>query len=144
MNKSRLLANNKSRGISQKAFVFRKDGTFLTMRRTKTAPSNPLNWDFPGGDIEFGEDPKSSMTREILEETGLSIKELRPFDVEGHITNKGDYWITIAYKAFTNSDKITLSWEHDLYKWVTLDEFLRLKIPKKFRKFAKTLKSIKN
>mgnify|MGYP001589925562 CR=1 FL=1 len=57
-------------GFSQKAFVFGKNGKFLTMRRTKTAPSNPLRWDLPGGDVEFGEDPLKSIVREVGEESG--------------------------------------------------------------------------
>jgi len=42
------------------------------MRRTETAPSNPLKWDLPGGDVEYGEDPKKAILREIKEETGFN------------------------------------------------------------------------
>ena len=129
-------------GFSQKAFIFNKDGKFLTMRRTKTAPSNPLKWDLLGGDIEFGEDPRESIIREIKEETGFTVKNLIPFDVEAHIDLNNEYWVTAAYKVSNPKGKLSISWEHDLYKWVTIDEFLKLKISKKLRKFANSLKKI--
>ncbi len=134
---------NKEFGLSQKAFIFNKDGKFLTMRRTKTAPSNPLKWDLPGGNIEFGEDPLKSIIREIKEETGLICKNPIPFDVKAYVYKPNDYWVTIAYKTFKLKGKLSISWEHDLYKWVTIDEFLKLKIPIKLRAFAITLKKSK-
>lgn len=129
-------------GFSQKAFVFNKQGRFLAIRRTKTAPHGPLKWDVPGGEVEFGEDPYKSMAREIKEEAGLIAKDLRVFDVHGHVNAYGDHWITIAYTAKVSKGKLTISWEHDLYKWLTLDEFLKMNILMKLRKFAKTLKYI--
>jgi 8-oxo-dGTP pyrophosphatase MutT (NUDIX family) len=129
-------------GLSQKAFIFNKDGKFLTIRRTKTAPTNPLKWDLPGGDIEIGEDPKKSMLREIKEETGFVASGLIPFDVEAYTYPGENYWVTIAYMTSNPKGKMLISWEHDLHKWVTVDEFLKLKIPTKLRKFAKKLKTL--
>ena len=131
-------------GFSQKVFIFGNNGKFLTIRRTKTAPSNPLKWDLPGGDVEFGENPLKSIIRETKEETGYVIKSPVPFDVEAHINTLGDYWVTVAYKAFIASGKLSISWEHDLYRWVTANEFLKLRIPKKLRMFATTLKKQKH
>lgn len=130
-------------GFSQKTFVFNKQGKFITLRRTETAPSHPLYWDLPGGDIEFNENPYKSMLREIKEETGLTARNLSLFDIFSGVNSIGDYWITTAYTAFVANNKLKISWEHDLYKWVTVDEFLKLKIPKKLRGFAKNLKKIK-
>lgn len=129
--------------FAQKAFVFDKDGKFLAMRRTKTAPANALKWDLPGGDIEFGEDPIKSIQREIKEETGFVVNNPIIFDIEAHINSQGEYWVTGAFRAFNPKGKLFISWEHDLYKWVTVDEFLKLKISKKLRRFANTLKKNK-
>jgi len=122
--------------VAQKAFIFRKDGKFLTMRRTKTAPAHPLTWDLPGGVAEFGEDPLPAMRREIREETNLTAGSLRPFDVEAHASKEGVYWFTVMYAASEIRGTFKISWEHDLYKWVTLDEFLKLKVPRRLRGFA--------
>lgn len=126
-------------GFCQKAFVFNKKGKFLTMRRTKTAPTNPLKWDLPGGNVEFGENPLKSILREIKEETGLDVKSVTPIDIEGHLNLQNNYKIMLAYRAFVSKGKFSISWEHDLYKWVTADEFLKLKTTNKLKKFAKSL-----
>ena len=136
------ITKTKVLGFAENAFLFNEDGKFLTMRRTKTAPSNSLKWDLPGGDVEFGEDPIKSIKREIKEETGFTVGDLVPFDIEAHFDLKDEYWVTVAFKAFKPKGKMLISWEHDLYKWVTIDEFLKLKIPKKLRKFANSLKKI--
>jgi len=126
-------------GISQKAIVFNKEGKFLTLHRTSTAPSNPDKWDFPGGDLDFGEDTIEGMTREIKEEAGLEVKDLKPFDIESNIYEDEEFWVTIAYTAKVIVDKVVLSFEHDKFKWVTPEEFLRLESPDKLKRFVKNL-----
>lgn len=124
-------------GVSQKVLIFNKKGELLTIRRTKTAPTRPLCWDFPGGDVDFGENAITGIHREIKEETGLEVKNLTPFDVESHINKKGDFWITIAYKAVTLSDKVVLSYEHDKIQWLSPQKFLKLKSAPKLKRFVK-------
>ena len=127
-------------GVSQKAIVFNEEGKFLTLHRTSSAPSNPDKWDFPGGDLDFGEDAIEGITREAKEESGLEVKDLKPFDVESHINKKGDFWVTIAYTAKAASDEVTLSFEHDEFEWLTAGEFLKLESPDKLKRFVKNLK----
>ncbi len=123
----------KNIGVTQKAVVIRADGKFLTMRRSKTAPSHPLAWDLPGGELEYGEDPVAGIIREIKEETGLAIQDSKPFDVFGH-KNPGGFWVTIAYVCKAKTSDVTLSYEHTDYQWVTKEEFLKLpSTPKNIR-----------
>lgn len=139
MKKGSNRADKKKIGFSQKAFVFNRNGKFLTMRRTHTAPSGPLSWDLPGGVVDYGEKPVAAIRREIKEETGLAVKNLIPFDVEAHTSKNGEYWITVLYAAEASSGKFSVSWEHDLHKWVTKTEFLKMKIKAGFRSAAKRL-----
>ena len=126
-------------GVSQKAIIFNKEGKILTIYRSKTAPSRPNTWDFPGGDLDFGEDATEGILREIKEETGLKIKELMPFDVASRINERGDFWVTIAYKAKTDSNKVILSFEHTEFKWVIPEEFLILESSNTQKRFIKNL-----
>jgi ADP-ribose pyrophosphatase YjhB (NUDIX family) len=34
-------------------------------------------WGLPGGDLKYGEDPAAGVRRELFEETGLSVKDIR-------------------------------------------------------------------
>jgi len=129
----------KNIGVSQKAVIFNKEEKFLIIHRTSTTPSNPNKWDFPGGDLNFGEDTINGLIREVKEETGLEIKDAEPFDVESHINEKDEFWVTIAYKGKTDSDKVILSFEHDEFKWATFEEFLNLESPDKLRRFIKKI-----
>lgn len=125
--------------FSQKAFVFRDDNAFLTLRRTKEAPTHPLHWDLPGGAIERGEDPTAAALREIKEESGLSVINLTMFDVASNINEFDEYWVTLAYTAHTKEQTVHISWEHDKYEWITLDAFITRDIPDTQRRFAQTL-----
>lgn len=126
-------------GVSQKAIIFDREGKILVLRRSGTAPSNPGKWDFPGGDLEFGEDAIGGIIREIREEAGLEVKNLNLFDVESHINKEGDFWVTIAYIAKAVSDKVILSYEHDEFKWLTAEDFLKLESSEKLRCFVGNL-----
>ena len=48
-----------------------KDGQILICQRTKHQPM-PLKWEFPGGKIEEGEQPRDALRRELDEELGIS------------------------------------------------------------------------
>jgi 8-oxo-dGTP diphosphatase len=47
-----------------------KDGKILVCQRTKHQ-TMPLKWEFPGGKIEDGEQPRDALRRELEEELGI-------------------------------------------------------------------------
>ena len=90
------------------AALILRDGKILICQRTKHQPM-PLKWEFPGGKIEEGEQPRDALRRELEEEIGIDARignevarlqhnyknggavELRFFDVpeyKGEIENR--------------------------------------------------------
>lgn len=124
--------------LSQKAYVCRPDGRFLALLRTETAPTRPLKWDLPGGRFEDGEGPAASVLREIEEETGLSVRDIRPIGIAGEHHDDGSHSITIAYRAEADSTDVMLSYEHAEYRWVTKEEFLTLDSSDKWQEITRT------
>lgn len=51
------------------ALIF-KDGKVLVCQRTRHQ-TMPLKWEFPGGKIEAGEQPRDALRRELEEELGI-------------------------------------------------------------------------
>jgi 8-oxo-dGTP diphosphatase len=52
-----------------------KDGKVLmTLRTEEELPDAHMKWEFPGGKAEATETPEQAVTREIFEETGVTVK----------------------------------------------------------------------
>jgi 8-oxo-dGTP diphosphatase len=59
--------------------MIERDGQVLLVRRA-VDPGRGL-WCFPGGYVDFGEDPVVAAVRECREETGLTVEDLELLDV---------------------------------------------------------------
>jgi len=125
--------------VSQKAIILNSGGKILALRRSGTDPSRPLTWDFPGGQLEDGENLEESMRREIREEAGIEVADLRVFDAYGNYDKQGEFWVMICYLAHSDAPEIVLSYEHDQYQWLTREEFLKLESSEKIKYFLQRL-----
>ncbi len=128
------------------AAIIKKDGKYLLAQRKDDCKSAPGKWEFPGGKVEFGEDPKDALKREIREELGIDIENLRVFDVTSSVNPKSRYphIVMISYLADWKSGEMKLLDCKDakMVKLEQLDKFdliqgdaeLVLSLQKKFRK----------
>ena len=55
------------------AALIQKEGKLLVCQRTRHQ-TMPLKWEFPGGKIEDGEQPRDALRRELEEEIGIQAK----------------------------------------------------------------------
>jgi 8-oxo-dGTP diphosphatase len=55
------------------AALIMKNGKVLVCQRTRHQ-SMPLKWEFPGGKIEDGEQPRDALRRELEEELGIDAR----------------------------------------------------------------------
>ena len=73
-NGTRLTNQNGSPVMKQVvAALILKDGKVLVCQRTRHQ-SMPLKWEFPGGKIEDGEQPRDALRRELEEELGIDAQ----------------------------------------------------------------------
>jgi 8-oxo-dGTP diphosphatase len=55
------------------AGVIEREGRVLICQRRRD-DSHPLKWEFPGGKVEPGEDPRAALERELREELGIEAR----------------------------------------------------------------------
>lgn len=70
------------------AGVIRRGDKILIAQRKPDSRLEPLKWEFPGGKIEFTEDPRACLAREIREEMDFEIKVADIFEVVSHNYHK--------------------------------------------------------
>lgn len=95
-----------------------RDDKFLVMHNNGVKADL---WELPGGRMEFGETAEETLKREIMEETGLIVSPIKLLDTWN--LNKVDRQITgIIYLCSIEEGEVTLSEEHDSFKWIKADK----------------------
>lgn len=109
-----------------------KKGQFLiTLRNEPKHPETHNKWQVTGGGIEFGESPEQALAREMQEELSVSVRILHPLPIaKTWVWNlpKGKYHILLlCYIVDIGDQTPKLDGDENLdYRWVTLDELLKL------------------
>jgi 8-oxo-dGTP pyrophosphatase MutT (NUDIX family) len=118
--------------IYQKCAVMNSNNEVLLLRRSDTARSRPLGWDLPGGSLHFGEDLEEGIKREISEEADLEVENLRFIHAQSFLRDDR-YSLMIGYMGVVVDNEVTLSFEHDMYKWVKIEEAMLLDLPESYK-----------
>ncbi|MBX4196307.1 NUDIX domain-containing protein [Candidatus Pacearchaeota archaeon] len=108
--------------VAVKALITHQGKILLIRESQKYKEGTQLGkFDVVGGRIEPGHAFDESLLREIKEETGLDVKIGKPFFInEVRPLVKGEQWqiIRIFFNCQTDSSEVTLSEDHDAYKWI--------------------------
>jgi 8-oxo-dGTP pyrophosphatase MutT (NUDIX family) len=96
-------------------------------------------WDLPGGKINFKEDVKDCLKREVKEETNLDIKNLKilkPFCLR---FNDVPVFIVVYSAEISCDSSIIISYEHSEYDFFSKSEIKNLIMPQNFKNLIDTL-----
>ena len=100
------------------------DGLMLACRRA-TGKAAAGRWEFPGGKVEGGEDPRSALRRELREELGVDIEVGDLLDRS--TTQVGSLIIDLAtYEARLIGPRPHQSTDHDQLGWFAIEELAGL------------------
>lgn len=103
------------------AFLFDQKGELLLLRERGDAK---YVWDLPGGTLTDQERPIDGLRREVLEETGLTIRLLSPLCwLKRDIHDSGEPILVAFYVAEAADGEVSLSGEHMRYRWISIEEF---------------------
>ncbi|GFR34359.1 (deoxy)nucleoside triphosphate pyrophosphohydrolase [Thermobrachium celere] len=97
------------------AAIIENEGKILITQRKKEKHGGLL-WEFPGGKLEEGEDPKECIVREIKEELNIEIEVVDIFDVVFHRYTEFNM-LMLVYRCRLLGGEITAKEVED-FRWV--------------------------
>ncbi len=90
----------------------------LVLKRSMGVGTYRGRWAGVSGYIEAWETPLEAAEREVREETGVSkaalVREGRPLSIK----DQDRRWVVHPFLFDVSTDKLTLDWEHDDYRWM--------------------------
>ncbi len=103
-----------------------EQGKVLVTQRKKNS-SHGLLWEFPGGKVKEGEDPREALRRELKEELDVEVEVGMIFDAVFY--SYPEYPILLlVYRCRIEKGSLKPIGCHDL-RWVTLKELKKLAMP---------------
>ena len=139
------MGNNEYPGSPRVAVggVVIKEDRVLLVRRGK--PPSEGEWAIPGGSVELGETLQEAVRREILEETGISIRVGEPIhifddvrrDEAGHIRF---HYVILDFSGEFLSGELRAADDAKDARWVSPAEFSQLNINSNTIKLMKKLR----
>ena len=110
--------------LAVSAAIFR-DGRVLVVRRARAPAAG--SWTLPGGRVELGETLVAAVTREITEETALTIRVkglagYREMILEDAVESRGRHFVILPFAAEWVAGEVQLNEELGEYRWCALAE----------------------
>ena len=114
------------------ALIFNSKNEVLLIRTHKWSDK----WGIPGGKIKWGETSENALRREILEETGLKISDIKFMLVQDCIHSKEFYrdahFVLLNYtcRCAGKNPRVKLNDEGRDFRWLKLNDTKKLKLNK--------------
>jgi len=108
------------------ALIFNDKGEVLMIQTHKWSNK----WGIPGGKIKTNEPSVDALRREIIEETGLKLADIKFEIVQDCIEPpefyKKAHFLLLNYTATALGTAVTLNDEAETYRWLSLDDAMKL------------------
>ncbi|HKX73729.1 MAG TPA: reverse transcriptase-like protein [Candidatus Saccharimonadales bacterium] len=105
--------------------IIKQDQKVLLLRRVGGNPLYQGLFELPGGKVDFGEDPRATLQREITEEINREAETLQLFDVHSELDVRDvqhQYIVLVFLVSLKPDTTIDVSNEHDKYAWKKVSE----------------------
>ena len=122
--------------LSFRVIISNDTGRCLILRRTSACTDQPGKWDFPGGKVNPSENFNDALYREVKEETAIKIVLEKAVGLAKFELDSVNV-VCVMMEGKHISGDVILSDEHDLYKWVFVDEVLKMNLADWFIPFWK-------
>lgn len=102
--------------------LVRREGEILLLRRRGTHGSG--TWSTPGGHLDPGESPEDCAVREVMEETGVEIQDVRFLGVTNDVFHaEGRHYITLWMEARYRDGAASVRAPHEMSEvaWYPVD-----------------------
>ncbi len=121
-----IVSRDEMNTVTVTAALIADQGKILVTQR-KEDSSHGLLWEFPGGKVKEGEDPRQALQRELKEELDAEAKVGMLFDAVFH-TYPEHPILLLVYRCWVEKDSLKPIGCRDL-RWVTLKELEKLAMP---------------
>jgi 8-oxo-dGTP diphosphatase len=87
-------------GVGVGAMVFDDAGRVFLARRGPAARNESGGWEFPGGEVAFGETMGEAVRREFREEFAMGVEVVTQLGAADHLLpDEGQHWISVSFTA---------------------------------------------
>ena len=120
--------------LASGGLVYNQVNQFLILQTSKGKDSG--KWVIPGGKLEKGEPPGEAFKREVFEETGLQIKDIRLLGNRDYTATSGNHYHFYDYTSFVEKEiGIKINNESSFFKWIYKDEIKLYQFTDSIRNF---------
>ena len=120
--------------IGVKVVVINNKNEVLLLRRSDKTP-RAGGWDLPGGVVDEAEAPEAAAIRETLEETSIVIPSAKI--ISSDYIARTHPWMILGFSVHVDNPEVILSWEHDEYIWVSINEIESTELPEGYKQIVR-------
>ena len=124
--------------------LIKKDDQILLGKKPPGKGPYPNTWHIPGGGVNLGEETcEEALIREIKEETGLIVKNLKKVswdtDVEPDKNREPTYYIFLQFSCDYESGELVAGDDMQHFEWADIDKFSKYNLNRPTKILSKNL-----